>query len=671
MTPLTARAAAPGAQSPLDLALSRALRRLAELQRPDGHWPGDYGGPLFLLPGLLIAFEITGVPLSDHRRGRMIAYLSAVQNADGGWGLHVEDRTTVFGTALNYVALRILGLPPQDPRCACARAWLLDHGGAEGVPTWGKCWLAVLGVYDWEGLNPLLPELWLLPRGLPFHPGNLWCHTRAVFLPMSYLYGMRTVGPETPLVRALRQELYTRPLAEIDWRACRDRVHESDLYTPHSALLDALNRVFSAYERRKSRRLRRRALDFVLDQIRHEDESTGYLDIGPVSKAFHLLIAGLLSPGGPAFRRHVERAADYLWDGRDGMKMQGYNGSQFWDLAFAMQALLEDEPLARAAAAVLDRAHGWLDQNQVRANVPDHHRYFRSPTAGTFPFSTAEQAWSVSDCTAEGVKVELRMAARGAPRLSRERLRQAVSALLSEQNDDGGWSEYERSRGPRWLERLNAAEVFGDIMRGYSYVECTSACLQALRQHRAADPAFRPAEIDRAVARGLRFLRAQQRADGSFYGGWGICFSYGTWFAVEGLLCGGSGGPDLQRVLRACDFLAGRQRADGGLGESYRASVEKRWVEHERSQPVQSAWALLALLAAVEQGPPQAAQRYRTPIGRLVDFLLRTQTDDGWRHDMVYGVFNRNCMINYDNYRYYFPLWALARYRRLLGSGRV
>jgi lanosterol synthase len=32
-------------------------------------------------------------------------------------------------------------------------------------------------------------------------------------------------------------------------------------------------------------------------------------------------------------------------------------------------------------------------------------------------------------------------------------------------------------------------------------------------------------------------------------------------------------------------------------------------------------------------------------------------------------VFNRNCMINYDNYRYYFPLWALARYSRLHRAG--
>src|SRR5205085_2521293 len=171
--------------------------------------------------------------------------------------------------------------------------------------------------------------------------------------------------------------------------------------------------------------------------------------------------------------RHVERMADYLWDGRDGMKMQGYNGSQFWDLAFTMQALLEDPALAASpqVATVLERAHGWLEQNQVQADVPDHARYFRSATRGSFPFSTAEQAWPVTDCTAEGIKAALQMAGRTPRPLPAERLQQAADVLLAEQNEDGGWSEYERARGGRWLELLNAAEVFGDIMIGYSYPE--------------------------------------------------------------------------------------------------------------------------------------------------------------------------------------------------------
>lgn len=32
----------------------------------------------------------------------------------------------------------------------------------------------------------------------------------------------------------------------------------------------------------------------------------------------------------PSFRRHMARVSDYLWVAEDGLKMQGYNGSQCW-----------------------------------------------------------------------------------------------------------------------------------------------------------------------------------------------------------------------------------------------------------------------------------------------------------------------------------------------------
>ena len=31
----------------------------------------------------------------------------------------------------------------------------------------------------------------------------------------------------------------------------------------------------------------------------------------------------------------------------------------------------------------------------------------------------------------------------------------------------------------------------------------------------------------------------EQRPDGSWYGSWGVCFTYGTWFGIEGLIGAG------------------------------------------------------------------------------------------------------------------------------------
>jgi squalene cyclase len=63
--------------------------------------------------------------------------------------------------------------------------------------------------HSWDGLNPMPPEMWLLPySNNPLHPGRYWCHCRMVYLPMSYVYGTKAVGPGGVIVDALKEELY-------------------------------------------------------------------------------------------------------------------------------------------------------------------------------------------------------------------------------------------------------------------------------------------------------------------------------------------------------------------------------------------------------------------------------------------------------------------------------
>jgi lanosterol synthase len=77
-------------------------------------------------------------------------------------------------------------------------------------------------------------------------------------------------------------------------------------------------------------------------------------------------------------------------------------------------------------------------------------------------------------------------------------------------------------------------------------------------------------------------------------------------------------------------------------------------VEHRQSQPVMTAWALLALLAIVGRSHPA--------VTRGVTWLVANQrADGGWEASAVNGVFFGSAMLDYRLYPAYFPTWALAR----------
>ncbi|TDL23680.1 terpene synthase [Rickenella mellea] len=640
------------------------------LQAPTGHWPGDYDGPMFLLPGLVIGSYVSGMDFAHEERLEMIRYLlNRAHHDDGGWGIHVEGPSTVFGTALNYCVMRLLGVHADHPALVKARATLHKLGGATGIPSWGKFWLSILNVYDWDGNNCIPAELWLLPEWVPIHPHRWWIHTRQVYIPMSYLYGIRFKAEDNDLILSLRQELYVQDYYSIDWPAQRDHVNEVDLYVAHHPFMTLIYGILNSYESCVLPPVRKAALARAYELIVLEDENTGYQTLGPVNKMMNLICrTHVEGRDNEVFRQHLRARRDFMWTSARGMTMLGTNGSQLWDIAFICQALVESG-LAEEEEnkESLVKALQWLDQCQMRENPKHYETAYRHSTKGAWPFSTKQQGYTVSDCTGEATKavIYLQEHLDFTPKLvSKGRLCDAVDVMLSMQNSNGGFASYELIRGPQWLEWLNPAEVFSDIMIEYNYPECTTSVITALSIFRQQYPDYRTKDIERTIQSAVKWVHKAQKPEGGWYGSWGICFTYATMFALESLALVGETYATSESARRACQFLLGKQREDGGWGESYKSCELLVWTEHEQTQVVQTSWAAMALMYAQYPDPD--------PIERAVKMVMSRQLPDGsWAQEAIEGIFNKNVAIVYPNFKFSFTIWMLGKAHKYLENLRA
>ena len=639
-----------GTANKLDVAIDRATANLLNFQEADGAWEAELIWSPMITAQYVLLHHAIRKEIPSERKERVLTYFRQTQLNDGTWGFHLIAPPHLFVTTLVYVAARLLGCGSEDALVKRARKFIHSEG-VTNIPSWGKFWLSVMGLYKWDGLNPIVPELWHLPRSLPVHPSRWHYYARTMYMSMAYLYANRFTCPESETILAIRDELYNGSYESINFSKTRNSLRVDDLYDRPTFSLRVLNKLLVLYERFHLKSLRERSLETVSQSLKAEIECGNSASVSTLPSMKFLLAISLADKQDSLLSSELKGLDRWLWDDDKGLRVVSHRTST-WDTGFAIQAL-NNVPKTPDVAEAIHNGTRFLLEQQVQAEDSKFKNFVDIDSTGGWCLGRISDQPALSDVAAEAI---LAIAGGTPERMSSSVAEKAVRYMLGRQNRDGGFGVYERQRSWVLLERLNPSELFADAMTEFSSIECTASCLAALMKCKQLYPEIDTPRVRQAIHRAEVWIRKAQLSDGAWQGNWGINQIYGTLFGVKGLIDSGAD-PNEPSLKRASSWLIDRQRPDGGWGEHYSGCCTRDYVPHPESQIVQTAWALIALLLTNKPDLPA--------ITNGIKYLVDMQQENGdWPKQDPSGVFSRTVVLDYPLYRRYFPLRALGMYKQ-------
>ncbi len=94
---------------------------------------------------------------------KAVRSILARQLPDGGFNIYPKGPADVSATVKAYFALKLAGVPADDPRMARARERILALGGIQAANSYVKINLSLFGLYPREHCPSVPPEMMLLP----------------------------------------------------------------------------------------------------------------------------------------------------------------------------------------------------------------------------------------------------------------------------------------------------------------------------------------------------------------------------------------------------------------------------------------------------------------------------------------------------------------------------
>ncbi len=626
----------------LDVTIDEAASWLVQQQHDDGHWVFELEADATMASEFVLLNHFLD-EIEDPLEQRMGNYLRRIQGAHGGWPLFYDGDPDLSATVKAYYALKIIGDDPDAPHMRKARELILNMGGAARANVFTRYWLALFGQVPWRAVPLIRPEAVLLPSWAPFHLDKVSYWSRATMVPMFVVAALK------PLARNPRgvdvRELFVVPPEKQRKYLSNPTGH----WLGHVFLAaDHLGRLAKPlYAPALEKAAIERAMEFIRERLNGED---GLGAIYPAMANTIMAMNALDYPIDHPERQAVRRAINKLVVERENEAYLQPCVSPVWDTSLAMHAIMETrgQGVGGPQGPAVEDGAGWLCAHQVLDVKGDWTVNRPNVRPGGWAFQYHNAHYPDVDDTA----VVVMALHRSDPDANAEAVARGAEWVIGMQSSNGGWGAFDAENEHYVLNHIPFADHGALLDPPTSDV--TARCLGMLAQlgHGTDHP---------AVARALDFLRGEQEADGSWFGRWGTNYIYGTWSVLSAL---NAVGEDMNSpyIRKAVMWLKSRQRVDGGWGEDCASYWSERRLECKASTPSQTAWALLALMAAGEVESPA--------VGRGVNYLITAPRDGGQWQEKHYNAvgFPRVFYLRYYGYSAYFPLWALARYRNLKRS---
>ncbi|MFE4712606.1 squalene--hopene cyclase [Paenibacillus sp. NPDC056722] len=618
----------------IDKEIDQLTAFLLQQQRQDGSWHYCFENGIVIDAYVIILFRILNVQNEELIRQLYDRILNE-QQPGGFWRLYPDEEDgNLSATVEAYYALLYSGYSKiTNEPIQRAKRYIQSKGGLGKVTSiLTRAILAATGQSKWPLSVSLIPlEVLMFPNYFPINYYEFSGYSRVHLTPMLIMADRRfsiTIADAPDLsdlmdTRVDAEEPISRGYQEM----------QKDIHSGLSRLIGTPRSIHEA--------ARTKAEQFMLQRI--ESDGTLYSYATSTILMVFALLALKYDQQHPLITEAIKglTAMQYRSPGKTTIQN---SPSTVWDTALIAYALQESriggehKAITQAASYLLPRQHhkrgdwsihndniepggwGFSESNTINPDVDDTTAALRAIHSLSRTSGSYQESWN-----------------------------RGLNWVLSMQNKDGGWPAFEKNTNKEMLTWL-AIDGAKSAATDPSEADLTGRTLEYLGNFAGLDMRYE------FIKRGSKWLIRNQEKDGSWYGRWGVCYIYGTWAALTGLMAVGVA-TDHDSVQKGAQWLLSIQNPDGGWGESCHSDRLLHYVPLGESTPSQTAWALDALIATQPKPTPAIDQGIRR--------LIASMHEDNWKTTYPTGAgLPGNFYIHYHSYRYIWPLLALSHYRK-------